>query len=163
MLEIVLRQRGWGGEEGGVPPPPFLPAARWDQASPPCLVHPGIARSTFWGFALGTHQRQGLPVDVVSAAPSKEPGSRSRLSRSVCCISSKHHAGSMTPQHPGPCHQPKGNNKMCTYVQWTITQPVKWIWITSNEVDEPRVCHTEWSKSEREKNKYHLLMHIYGV
>ena len=28
MLEIVLRQRGWGGEEGGVPPPPFLPAAR---------------------------------------------------------------------------------------------------------------------------------------
>ena len=24
-------------------------------------------------------------------------------------------------------------------------------WVTCSEVDEPRVCHREWSKSEREK------------
>ena len=24
-------------------------------------------------------------------------------------------------------------------------------WVSSNEVDEPRACYTEWSKSEREK------------
>ena len=35
------------------------------------------------------------------------------------------------------------------------------IWINSSEVDEPRACYTEWSQSE--KNKYHILMHIYGI
>ena len=25
------------------------------------------------------------------------------------------------------------------------------IWVSSTEVDEPRACYTEWSKSEREK------------
>ena len=25
------------------------------------------------------------------------------------------------------------------------------IWVSSNEVDEPRACYTEWSKSERER------------
>ena len=29
------------------------------------------------------------------------------------------------------------------------------------EVDEPKASYTEWSKSEREK--YHMLKHIYGV
>ena len=24
-------------------------------------------------------------------------------------------------------------------------------WVSSSEVDEPRACYTEWSKSEREK------------
>jgi len=33
-------------------------------------------------------------------------------------------------------------------------------WGFYRDVDGPRVCHTEWSKSEREKNKYHILMHI---
>ena len=27
----------------------------------------------------------------------------------------------------------------------------EFIWVGSNEVDEPRVCYTEWSKSERKK------------
>ena len=26
----------------------------------------------------------------------------------------------------------------------------EWIWVSSSEVDEPRACFTEWSKSERE-------------
>ena len=34
-------------------------------------------------------------------------------------------------------------------------------WVSSSEVDEPRDCCTEWSKSEREK-KY-ILIQIYGV
>ena len=34
------------------------------------------------------------------------------------------------------------------------------IWVSSNEVDEPRAYHTEWNKSERQ-NKYCILMHIY--
>ena len=35
------------------------------------------------------------------------------------------------------------------------------IWVSSNEVDEPRACYTEWSKSE--KDKYHVLTLIYGI
>ena len=27
----------------------------------------------------------------------------------------------------------------------------EWIWVSSSEVDEPRACSTEWSKSEREE------------
>ena len=36
------------------------------------------------------------------------------------------------------------------------------IWISSNEVDEPRAYFTEWSKSEKEK-QYHILTHIYRI
>ena len=35
------------------------------------------------------------------------------------------------------------------------------IWVSSNEVDEPRAYYTEWS--QKEKNKYHILIHIYGI
>ena len=38
----------------------------------------------------------------------------------------------------------------------------EWIWLSSSEVDEPRACYTEWS-SQKEKNKYHILMNIYGI
>ena len=34
------------------------------------------------------------------------------------------------------------------------------IWVSSGEVEEPKACYTEWSKSEK---KMHLLMHIYGI
>ena len=33
------------------------------------------------------------------------------------------------------------------------------IWVSLNEVDEPRVYYTEWSKSE--KDKCYILTHIY--
>ena len=36
------------------------------------------------------------------------------------------------------------------------------IWVSSNEVNEPRAFYTEWSKSER-KNKYSILMHKYEI
>ena len=35
------------------------------------------------------------------------------------------------------------------------------IWVSSNKVDEPKASYTEWS--ELEKDKYHILMHIYGI
>ena len=34
------------------------------------------------------------------------------------------------------------------------------IWISSNEVDEPRAYYTEWSKSERKKQISHTNAHI---
>ena len=37
------------------------------------------------------------------------------------------------------------------------------IWVSSGEVNEPRVCYTEWSQVRKRKNKYRILMHIYGV
>ena len=36
------------------------------------------------------------------------------------------------------------------------------IWVSPNEVDEPRAYYTEWSKSEREIN-YCILVHIYRI
>ena len=35
------------------------------------------------------------------------------------------------------------------------------IWVSSNEVNEPRAYYTEWNKSE--KNKCCILTHIYGI
>ena len=32
-----------------------------------------------------------------------------------------------------------------------LSHKKKWNWIICSEVDGPRVCHTEWGKSEREK------------
>ena len=32
-----------------------------------------------------------------------------------------------------------------------LSHKKKWNWVICNEVDGPRICHTEWSKSEREK------------
>ena len=29
-------------------------------------------------------------------------------------------------------------------------------WVACRDVDEPRVCHTEWSKSEREKQMLYV-------
>ena len=37
------------------------------------------------------------------------------------------------------------------------------IWVSPNKVDEPRAYYTEWSESESEKNKYHILTPIYGI
>ena len=47
-------------------------------------------------------------------------------------------------------HQQMNRQESCgTYTQWNITQPLKkYIWISSNEVDETGAYYTEWSKSE---------------
>ena len=36
------------------------------------------------------------------------------------------------------------------------------IWVSSNEVDETRAYYTE-CESQKDKDKYHILMHIYGI
>ena len=47
------------------------------------------------------------------------------------------------------------------YTQWNISHKKECIWVSSNEVDEPRTYYTEWSK--KEKDKYCILMPIYGT
>ena len=34
-------------------------------------------------------------------------------------------------------------------------------WVIYRDMDGPRVCHTEWS--QKEKNKYHILMDMCGT
>ena len=47
---------------------------------------------------------------------------------------------------------------VCIY----ITQPWKeGIWVCSREVDEPRTCYIEWSKSEREKQILYINTYIW--
>ena len=36
-------------------------------------------------------------------------------------------------------------------------------WVICNEVDGPRDCHTEWSKSEREKQIQYANIHIWNL
>ena len=37
----------------------------------------------------------------------------------------------------------------------------EWIWVRFREVDEPSACYTECS--QKEKNKYSILMHVCGI
>ena len=37
------------------------------------------------------------------------------------------------------------------------------IWVGSSEVDEPRAYYTEWSKSERENQIWHIKAYIYEI
>ena len=47
------------------------------------------------------------------------------------------------------------------YIGILLGHKKKWNCVICNEVDIPRDCPTEWSNSEREK--YHMLTHIYGI
>ena len=38
----------------------------------------------------------------------------------------------------------------------------EYIWVSSNEVGEPRDYYTN-EVSQKEKDKYNILMHIYGI
>ena len=37
------------------------------------------------------------------------------------------------------------------------------IWVSSNEVDEPRANYTEWSKSERERQTSYINIYIWNL
>ena len=37
------------------------------------------------------------------------------------------------------------------------------IWVSPNEVDEPKACYTEWSKSEREKQIPYINTYIWNL
>ena len=40
------------------------------------------------------------------------------------------------------------------YNEILLSHKKEQIWVSSSEVDEPRACYTDWSKSEREKQIY---------
>ena len=39
----------------------------------------------------------------------------------------------------------------------------KWSWVICSELGGPRFCHTEWSKSEREKQTPYANTYIYEI
>ena len=43
-----------------------------------------------------------------------------------------------------------------------LSHKKKHIWVSSNEVDEPRAYYTE-GNNKKEKDKYRILMNIYGI
>ena len=44
-----------------------------------------------------------------------------------------------------------------------LSHKKKRIWVGSVEVDEPRVCYTKWSKSEREKQISHINVYMWNL
>ena len=40
------------------------------------------------------------------------------------------------------------------YKEILLSHEKEQLWVSSSEMDEPRPCYTEWSKSEREKISY---------
>ena len=44
-----------------------------------------------------------------------------------------------------------------------LSHKMECIWVSSSEVDEPRACHTEWRKSEREKQILYINTHIWNL
>ena len=46
------------------------------------------------------------------------------------------------------------------YNETLLSHRKEWNWVFCSDVDGPKVYHTEWNKSEKEKNKYHLI-HIH--
>ena len=52
---------------------------------------------------------------------------------------------------------------MCVYI-WTITQPLKtWNNPACSKMDEPRDCHTEWSKSDREREISYEVSYMHNL
>ena len=39
----------------------------------------------------------------------------------------------------------------------------KWNWVICSEVDGPRACHTEWNKSEREKQLLYINAYMWNL
>ena len=40
---------------------------------------------------------------------------------------------------------------------------IKWMNLSSSEVEEPRACYIEWSKSEREKQIQHIDAYVWNL
>ena len=40
---------------------------------------------------------------------------------------------------------------ICVHNEILLSDKKEHIWVSSNEVDEPRMYYTDWSKSERER------------
>ena len=59
---------------------------------------------------------------------------------------------------------PKEQIKYYMYAMkyYSAIKKKKQIWVSSSEVDEPRACYTG-EVSQKEKNKYGILIHIYEI
>ena len=44
-----------------------------------------------------------------------------------------------------------------------LSYKMEHIWVSSNEVHEPRAYYTEWSKLERERQIQDINAYIYGI
>ena len=44
-----------------------------------------------------------------------------------------------------------------------LSYKVEHIWVSSNEVDEPGSCYTEWSKLEREKQLPYITAYMWNL
>jgi len=47
------------------------------------------------------------------------------------------------------------------YKRILLSHKKEQIWVSGSEVDEPRACYTEWN--QKDKNKYCILTHKYGI
>ena len=45
----------------------------------------------------------------------------------------------------------------------SLSHKKKWKWVICRDVDGLRVCHTEWSKSEREKQVLYANAYIWNL
>ena len=45
----------------------------------------------------------------------------------------------------------------------SLSHKKEWIWVGASEVDEPRACYTEWSKSEREKQILYINAYVWNL
>ena len=52
---------------------------------------------------------------------------------------------------------------VCIYSGILLNHKKEWIWFSSSEVDEPRACYSEWSKSEREKQISYINTYIWNL
>ena len=50
-----------------------------------------------------------------------------------------------------------------TYKRILLSHKKEHIWVSSEEVDEPRACYTEWNKSEREKQVLYINTYILNL
>ena len=48
-------------------------------------------------------------------------------------------------------------------IKTTNNHKKEWNWVICSEVDGPRVCHTEWSKSERGKQISHINAYMWNL
>ena len=44
-----------------------------------------------------------------------------------------------------------------------LSHKKEWNWVICSEVDGPRVCHTKWIKSEREKQIPYAITYIWNL
>ena len=44
-----------------------------------------------------------------------------------------------------------------------LSHEKEWVWVSSNEVNEPRTYYTEWNKSERERCITHSNAYIWNL